>query len=523
MPAGTRAERRSPAVVWGALGAYVVMIIAVALTHEMWRDEVRAFSVATGSASWSQLVSELRFEGHPILWYALLRAGFLVTGSKLVLPGLALAIAAAAAFVILRYAPFPTWLRILAVFGAFLGYELSVNARNYGLSVLLILIACVAFEHRKNRPLPLGIVLFLLANTSVHGAMAAMVLLLVWGLDLLDAERRKRSISVAVVGALAIAVGGIAVALATARPVPELAWAAGLESLSLRKILAAIFVDPGLGLRGVRDANIAAVSEYPWHLLGMEGAWPSRIMVDVSLAWLAWCLRRNLRALLAVAVTVVGYSIFFRNIYGAGLRHEGIVLFVIFAICWIDQARAPNRAISLGLLPLFALQALALPVLIHRTQKYRESNSKAFAEFIRANPRYESAVLMSEPDYMMESMPYYVGNPVFMPRQAEFASRVFFDRTGRRKADMTLADLLSAADRVSCDRRQPVLLAIGYPEIASHPQGKEYPLYRGLTFTWDAESKARLGPPVARFPEATTDELYAVYEVGCATSATRGM
>jgi hypothetical protein len=131
---------------------------------------------------------------------------------------------------------------------------------------------------------------------------------------------------------------------------------------------------------------------------------------------------------------------------------------------------------------------------------------------------------MSEADYLMESMPYYVGNPVFMPRQGEFANRVFFGTGGRRRPDLRLADLLTIADRVSCERRQPVLLAIGYTEFPFHPTGTGRPLYRGLRFTWDAEAKARLGPPIASFPVATTDEHYIVYEVaGCATIATARM
>ena len=186
-----RAERTSPKTLLIALGAYMAMIVAIAFNHVMWRDEVRALSVATGSASWGQLLSELRFEGHPILWYAVLKVGFFITGSRLVLPVLALVFAIAAAVVILRYCPFPMWLRLAAVFGAFLGYELSVKARNYGIGVLLMMVACVAFRDRRDRPLVLGVVLLLLANTSVHAAIAAMVLLFIWLLDVGSAERRS--------------------------------------------------------------------------------------------------------------------------------------------------------------------------------------------------------------------------------------------------------------------------------------------------------------------------------------------
>src|SRR4029079_3732235 len=146
----------------------------------MWRDEVRAFSVAREMSSWGSLISELPFEGHPILWYAVLRVGYALTHSSLVLPIAAGIIAVAAAYLILRYAPFPLLLRLLSIFGAFLGYELSVSARNYGLGVLLMMTSCLAFRRRAERPVLLGISLFLLPNTSIHAAMTTLVILLYW-------------------------------------------------------------------------------------------------------------------------------------------------------------------------------------------------------------------------------------------------------------------------------------------------------------------------------------------------------
>jgi len=38
----------------------------------MWRDEVRAFSVATHARSWWQLLHDLHEEAHPFMWYAVL-------------------------------------------------------------------------------------------------------------------------------------------------------------------------------------------------------------------------------------------------------------------------------------------------------------------------------------------------------------------------------------------------------------------------------------------------------------------
>ncbi len=523
-------ERISPAALWAAIAAYLAVVISIAFTHEMWRDEVRAFSVATDAPTWGKLFAELHHEGHPILWYAVLRIGYALTHSPLVLPVAAIAIGAATAFLILRYAPFPVWLRLLAVFGAFLGYELSVVARNYGIGVLFMICACVAFRFRKEKPLYLGLSLALLANTSVHAALGALVLGCFWLTDAYDKDRRAAILAPLGLAAIALAVAGVAIGFMTASPTPDMAWARPLSSYNVRKILATIVMDPGAGLRGVGHANIAAAGELPWRIAGIDNYLASRILVDVCLAWLAWSLRRHWRALGYVVLTVIGFEILFRNVYSGALRHEGLILFLIFSICWMTvirdrerDAEASSRGIAFGLLPLFALQAIALPSMAWRDFRYRESNSKAYGEFIDAHPEYATAILMSEPDYMMEPMPYYVKNPVYMPRQNEFAHRVYFDKGGKRQASMTLDQLIDRADSVSCAMKTPVLLAIGYAMLPFRPQGIAFPSYRGTAFTWNEAERRRLldmqpeGKEVASFPSAVSDEIYRVYRVapGC--------
>lgn len=509
---------RAP-IIWGALAGYVALVVLLALHHEMWRDEVRALSVAKGAESWPSLIAQLPQQGHPILWYAVLRVAFALTHSSLVLPVVAITIAVTAAYIILRYAPFPAWLRLLAIFGAFLGYELSVSPRNYGIGVLLMVLSCMAFQHRRERPIVLGALLWLLANTSIHAALATLVILLYWLIDLFDTQDRLSLKSARTLTGLALAIAGVGIAMIASRPTPDLSWGLSLSSLDYTRVLASIFMDPGKGLLGYKTTSITAISELPWHRVGIDSGIVSRIVVDLCIAWLLWSLRKHRAALIALVVAIIGYEIFFRNIYTASLRHEGIVLFLIFTLCWMEAERADDsRKIALGLLPLFALQSLALPFLIQRVIRYPESGSKAYAEFIRANPRYSNAILMSEPDYLMESMPYYVQNPVFMPRQSEFTDWVYFGNSGRRRADMTLGQLMTIADGVACSSRRPVLLAIGYPEFPSQPNGRGYPFYRGLTFTWGGTDWSRFGAraPVASFPIATTDESYRVYEIsGC--------
>src|SRR3954468_5367746 len=80
-------QLRKPAFRRGVmLAAYTVLIAVLSSYHEMWRDEVRALTVATDPTSWQAMFAELHHEGHPTLWYIVLRAGYFAAHSQFVLP-----------------------------------------------------------------------------------------------------------------------------------------------------------------------------------------------------------------------------------------------------------------------------------------------------------------------------------------------------------------------------------------------------------------------------------------------------
>lgn len=334
----------------------------------MWRDEVRTFSVATNARSWLELFYSLHQEGHPIVWYAVLRLGYALTHSTLVLPIAGLIVAWGAAFLMLRFAPFPFFIRLLAVFGAFLGYEMSVVSRNYGLGVLLMLSACVIFPTRRDRPIVLGLVLAVLANTSVHAALASLVLIGVWLFDVRDPLIRRTLLAPRSLAAVGIALGGVAFALWTSRPPPDMVYAFSFDQLQPDKLARALLIDPGWGLRGGSLANIAAAGEIPWTRFGLDPALVSRVIVDVSILSIAWSLRRNLACLVGLILAILGFEVLFGLVYPGRLRHQGILAFLLISLSWIassDLADAgkprQRRWIALSLLPLLLTQAAALP------------------------------------------------------------------------------------------------------------------------------------------------------------------
>jgi hypothetical protein len=89
----------------------------------MWRDEVRALSFAIQGEDWIAMLRTLHGEGHPALWYLLLRVVHRIAGRPEVLPVLALAIAAVAGCLIVWRSPFPRPLITLILASHFFIYE----------------------------------------------------------------------------------------------------------------------------------------------------------------------------------------------------------------------------------------------------------------------------------------------------------------------------------------------------------------------------------------------------------------
>jgi hypothetical protein len=64
--------------------------------HALRREEVRALSLALQGDNFVPMLKGLHREGHPAIWYLLLRIGYAIAGSPVVLPAGSIGVASAA-------------------------------------------------------------------------------------------------------------------------------------------------------------------------------------------------------------------------------------------------------------------------------------------------------------------------------------------------------------------------------------------------------------------------------------------
>lgn len=214
-PGGTvrhRTRLTTTVLVWLAWTALAAALLA---SHEMWRDELQAWSIARESSWPGEVLANLRWEGHPPTWHLLLWPFTRLTREPWMLQVVALAVGSAATWLVLRHLRLPLPIRGAVVFGYFPLFEMGTIARTYGLAYLLT-VAFLALRQRRSTPgWALVALLAALAGTTVLAVpLTAGLALAHWGVPAITRRDRWRHAALHV-GAVAAAAAG---ALALARP-----------------------------------------------------------------------------------------------------------------------------------------------------------------------------------------------------------------------------------------------------------------------------------------------------------------
>lgn len=488
---------------------WLTVVIVVSTYHEVWRDEVRALSVAIEPASFWELQSTLKYEGHPILWYLLLRVAFCVMHTPVVLKVVSICAAFASVVIFYRYAPFPVWQKILFIWSVLPIYEYCIMARNYGISMLLFFVFATLYTQRQKRPIFTACVLAALANTNIHSCILTGVLAGMWLFDAVVIDRHllnSRS-AIALISAFVIIGAGILFSVITVLPAQDI-LVKPLSQIASEAIQAlyANIIHPGKHFNTV----------FP----GLPGS-----MRDVLLLGLVAGLLIRPQAAVSFFAGVVLLGTFFSTVYPSTLRHQGISAIFMICLYWIVYQQITDNAknklkrslnfihkvsVYAVLSAIFAIHIAGAAYKIGIDISKEKSSSKAFGSFIMAHPEYHDAIILGEPDYKLESLPYYVPNLIYIPRERRFGNRVMFPLAS--KAKMSLGEFLNIAQQVRNSKGAKMLMAIGHLDLFNQQRYKIS--YYDKIFTWSPEELTAFKSQttkVAEFKKAIGDENYEIY------------
>jgi len=440
--------------------------------HEMWRDELQAWLISRDSPSIFAIFQHSRYEGHPLLWFLCLWPLTRLMSNPVVMQWFNLLIVASAVFLIAKTAPAPRWLRTFAALGYFPVYEYGSIARNYGLSILMVIAFCAIFPRRRERPVLLGILILLAANTSLPACLLAM-----GAVFALSAEAIVRppelSCRVATWAGLGIAAGGIVLSALQMHPPVDSGFAPGwFFQFNLHKLRNVLYTvtkayvplpKPGAGF---------------WQsaIFGLR-AW-SGISATMLLGLASLALIRRPVALAYYLLGSLGLLAFFYVKYVGYLRHHGFLFICFGTALWLASTIQPvtlprlfdaagrwaERAIGVLFTLLLVVHLTAAGIAGAGEYAYVFSAAKATAKLIR-DRGLDRFTLVSARDYTATPVISYLKKDrAYYSNGGRFGSYVIWDKT--REFEHNIWD---DANRLTKSQKSPVVVLIDNDVLRKTP------------------------------------------------------
>jgi len=136
------------------------------------------------------------------------------------------------------------------------------------------------------------------------------------------------------------------------------------------------------------------------------------------------------------------------------------------------------------------------------------SSSRAFGEFLNSVEPYRDAIIVPEPDFLLESLPYYAKNRIYLPREHRFGTTVSW--TTEANYRLSLGELLSVARGIKTLYGQSVLIVLGHWHLDIGMLTNTSLARRNIHLT-----KVFRGMPMSLWISTTVygDEKYRVYTI----------
>ena len=208
---------------------FAVLTFIVGLHHEPWADEAQAWLIARDCTIPEMIFHVLKYEGHPILWFAILRFfNFLHYPYQLlfIIPWIAVCISV---YLILFKSKLPPIIKYLFPFSYFVFYQSAVIARNHSLVLMILSVIAAFYKRRLAHPYIYSLLLILTSSISAYSFVIAFVLL---GFFIGDIFRSKNFTIKSLLPPLVVLICMSATALCLIKPA-DYAFNSGLNLMRL--------------------------------------------------------------------------------------------------------------------------------------------------------------------------------------------------------------------------------------------------------------------------------------------------
>jgi hypothetical protein len=482
---------------------YLAFLIWMHVHHEMWRDEIHAWTLSRlAHGFWDLVTGDRIYAGHPPLWYWYLRVWTWFTESAWGIQAATAAAATAAAVLLVRFAPFPRYLKVLLLFSYYFGYEYAVMARNYTLGWLLLCLFCAAYHPLRIRYLVTALALALLSLTSIYGLIMCIFLL---GFFILDQFKMSNArpgrhpteytfvtsprlyVTVAIVSAVMV------FCVLTIEPPDPNPFSPAFNLGALTpSALPDMMYRLTAGFLPWRKFTMADFWGAPFTYWEPASVWPKYVggglLLFATLAlYPSW---RLMLTYLGAAATMLAFQ---QARFEGSSRHWGHFFMLFVGVCWLVRLEFPKRShwfSTVLLLGILALQAESFKVATILDTREVFSGARETAAFIRRE-HLQDLPFVGGLDYHAAAVAGFLRRPFYAAETDEYDENVVFHA---RRRGFSPHELMNRAVSILRERKSPVLM-VSTQWLPDPPPGIKCP----LLFT--------------SRPGMVTDEVFSVYRL----------
>lgn len=173
-------EKRTKAIILTAVFVCYLIFNGILLWgHELWRDEANVWLLAR--ELWPlELFREIKYQGHPCLWYLLVMPFAKLGFPFKTLSVLSFLVMSAGAGLFVYRGPFSPTAKAVVLFSPIFSYFYPVVARNYCLIALLLILLAYYYKKRWEKPLLYGLFLGLLVQADSIAIAPAGLISAMW-------------------------------------------------------------------------------------------------------------------------------------------------------------------------------------------------------------------------------------------------------------------------------------------------------------------------------------------------------
>ncbi len=419
--------------------------------HEMWRDEFQAWQVAKFSPDLKVFYENQRIEsGHLILWNIILYIISHFFGGIRWEQVVHTIISCSSVFVLTRYSPFPRIQKILIPFGYFFLFEYNIIAREYSLTVLLVLLIAYHMQKAPKRLVVLGILLGLLIQINYYSIIFAIGFSIIIMRKLL-LERKQNHFSKKQKSGLAV--GAAILSVSAVFAIVQILHGYNDRVTKQLSGNARFFNDH------VSDTVTRALSAFiPVPFFNSVNVWNHFIIEYFSvglrllllvfiLTSILWTLRKQKDL---VVFFLIGGGVFiafaYQSIYGYA-RHQGHMYILLIVSLWINSARTGHDGkektlfttlAGYALMIVFSIQVITSGIFYYKEIGYPFSNIPAMAKFVESN-NLTGYSICGYFDYSTSPLSAYTYKPVYFPQSK---SEAYFIDWSRSKPRLTLEEIM---------------------------------------------------------------------------------